>query len=195
MPTKDKRSKRTRDAAELSKQYEISEIFPSSADLLNEIPQQHLQVEVLKNRQLQQPFSQIDSNIAEVLNTLMESQKQFLERQINSPNVIQITSTNDTANSIKIFQGDTTDNASECIKEVYRILALANWTNELKLTNAILRLARSAKNWQITQGYRYNDWSEWKTTLASRFKRGIIMQDFLAHQSDRKLKRNESLVD
>ncbi|GBM14726.1 hypothetical protein AVEN_72002-1 [Araneus ventricosus] len=107
-------------------------------------------------------------NITAVLTTLMESQKQLLERQINSPNVKQITSTNDTANSIQTFQGNKMDNASEWIKEVERISTLANYANELKLTNAISRLAGSAKNWQITQGYRYNDWSEWKAAITSR---------------------------
>ncbi|GBN37610.1 hypothetical protein AVEN_263919-1 [Araneus ventricosus] len=87
------------------------------------------------------------------------------------------------------------NNASEGIKEVERISKLANWTNELKLTNAISRLAGLAKNLRITQGYRYNVWSEWKVAITSRFKRGITMQTFLAHQSDRKPKRNESLVD
>ncbi|GBM08784.1 hypothetical protein AVEN_983-1 [Araneus ventricosus] len=87
------------------------------------------------------------------------------------------------------------DNASEWIKEVERISTLVNWTNELKLTNAISCLAGSAKNWQITQSYSYNDWSEWKVAITSRFKRLVTMQEFLKHQSDSKLKRNESLVD
>ncbi|GBO30853.1 hypothetical protein AVEN_28070-1 [Araneus ventricosus] len=86
------------------------------------------------------------------------------------------------------------DNASEWIKQVERISTLANWTNELELTNDISCLIGSAKNWQITQGYRSNNWSEWKAAIISRFKRRITMQEFLAHQSDRKLKRNESLV-
>ncbi|GBM79958.1 hypothetical protein AVEN_113372-1 [Araneus ventricosus] len=144
MPPKDKRSKRARDAAELAKEYEISETFPNSADLLNEIQQLQIQVEVLKNCQLPQPSSKIDPNIASVLTTLMVSQNQLLERQIITQNVIQITSTNDTANSVHIFQG--MDNASEWIKEIERISTLANWTNELKLTNAISRLVGSAKN-------------------------------------------------
>ncbi|GBL70415.1 hypothetical protein AVEN_206587-1 [Araneus ventricosus] len=87
------------------------------------------------------------------------------------------------------------DNAYNWIKEVGRISILANWTNKLKLTNSISRQAGSAKNWQITQGYRYNDWSEWKAVITSRFKRGITMQEFLTHQSDHKLKRTESLMD
>ncbi|GBO19420.1 hypothetical protein AVEN_210199-1 [Araneus ventricosus] len=87
------------------------------------------------------------------------------------------------------------DNASEWIKEVERISKLANWKNELKLTNAISRLDVLAKHWQITQGYCYNDWSEWKVAITPRFKRHITIQEFLAHESDRKLKRNESLVD
>ncbi|GBM00945.1 hypothetical protein AVEN_151398-1 [Araneus ventricosus] len=64
MSLKDKRSKRARDAAELTKQYEISETFPNSADLLNEIQQLQMQVEVLKNCELPQPSSKIDPNIA-----------------------------------------------------------------------------------------------------------------------------------
>ncbi|GBN18593.1 hypothetical protein AVEN_112910-1 [Araneus ventricosus] len=87
------------------------------------------------------------------------------------------------------------DNAFEWIKEVERISTLVNCTNELKLTNAISRLAGSAKNSQITQGYRYNGWSEWKATITSIFKRRITMQEILANKSDRKLKRNENLVD
>ncbi|GFT52695.1 putative gypsy-29-i dr [Nephila pilipes] len=72
---------------------------------------------------------------------------------------------------------------------------LTNWSDELKLTNAISRLSGSAKNWQLTTGKNFNDWITWKTALASRFKRRITMQEFLAHQSERKLKHNESLVD
>ncbi|GBM49289.1 hypothetical protein AVEN_23173-1 [Araneus ventricosus] len=85
-----------------------------------------MQVQELKNRHIPQPSSQIDPDIAAVLNTLMESQKQLLELQTNPPNVIQITSTNDTANSIQIVHGNITDNASEWIKEVDRISTPAN---------------------------------------------------------------------
>ncbi|GBM89774.1 hypothetical protein AVEN_196283-1 [Araneus ventricosus] len=38
----------------------------------------------------------------------------------------------------------------------------------------------------------YNDW---KSALESGFKRRITIQEFLAHQSDRKLKMDESLID
>ncbi|GBO39834.1 hypothetical protein AVEN_136748-2-1, partial [Araneus ventricosus] len=75
------------------------------------------------------------------------------------------------------------------------ISTLANWTNELKLTNTFSRLAESAENWQITLSYRYNDWSERKAAIASKFKRRITMREFLEHQSESKLKRNKSLVD
>ncbi|GFT68204.1 putative gypsy-29-i dr [Nephila pilipes] len=92
-------------------------------------------------------------------------------------------------------QGEIIENALEWLKEVERISTLANWSDELKLTNAISRLSGSAKNWQLTTGKNINDWITWKTALASRFKRRITMQEFLAHQSDRKLKHNESLVD
>ncbi|GBN70327.1 hypothetical protein AVEN_232673-1 [Araneus ventricosus] len=125
----------------------------------------------------------------------MESQKQLLELQINPPNVIQITSTNDTAYSIQIFHRNIMDNVSEWIKEVDRISTIANWTNDLKLTNTISSLAGSAKNWKISQGYHYNEWNEWKSALSLRFKRRITMEEFLKHQSDCKLGRNESLVD
>ncbi|GBM66948.1 hypothetical protein AVEN_57849-1 [Araneus ventricosus] len=134
MPPKDKRSKRARDAAELAKEYEISETFLNSAYLLNEIQQLQMQVEVLKNFQVTQPSSKIDPNIASVLTTLMESQNHLLERQIITPNIIQITSTNDMENSIQIFQG--MDNTSEWIKEIEKISTLANWTNKIKSTNA-----------------------------------------------------------
>ncbi|GBM57373.1 hypothetical protein AVEN_127103-1 [Araneus ventricosus] len=87
------------------------------------------------------------------------------------------------------------DYASEWIKEVERISSPANWTNQLKLTNSISYLASRANNWQITQSYRYNDWYEWRAAIISRFKRRITIQEFSAHQSDRKLKRNESLLD
>ncbi|GBM35633.1 hypothetical protein AVEN_244520-1 [Araneus ventricosus] len=162
------RNKRARDAAELAGQYENSERFQNSADLLNQIQQLQMQVEELKNRQIPQTSSEIDPNIAAVLNTSMEYHKQLLERQINPPNVIQIASTNDTANSIQIFHGNIMDKASEWIKEVDRIWTTSKLANELKLTNAISRLAGSATNWQITQGYHYN---EWKSALSSRFKR------------------------
>ncbi|GFS53856.1 uncharacterized protein NPIL_442191 [Nephila pilipes] len=183
----------------LRMQYFYDEETPSDRNLLMEIESLRKQVELLSNSATQSPLpmpppSQIDPNIAAILSTLMETQKQFLERQANS-NVIQITSTNDTANSIQIFKGEIIENALEWLKEVERISTLANWCDELKLTNAISRLSGSAKNWQLTTGKKFNDWITWKTALASRFKRRITMQEFLAHQSERKLKHNESLVD
>ncbi|GFT38835.1 uncharacterized protein NPIL_503521 [Nephila pilipes] len=183
----------------LRMQYFIDEETHSDRNLLMEIKSLRKQVELLSNSATQSPLpmpppSQIDPNIAAILSTLMETQKQFLEKQANS-NVIQITSTNDTANSIQIFKGEIIENALEWLKEVERISILVNWSDELKLTNAISRLSGSAKNWQLTTGKKFNDWITWKTALASRFKRRITMQEFLAHQSERKLKHNESLVD
>ncbi|GFY34952.1 uncharacterized protein TNCV_155251 [Trichonephila clavipes] len=168
--------------------------FPDKTELLKEIESLRKQVELLSNRLRQPPPPQIDPSIAAVLATLIEIQKQLLDRQTNQ-NVIQITSTNDTANLIQIFKGDIIDNAFEWIKEVERISTLAHWSNELKLTNAISRLSGSAKNWQLTTGKNFNDWTVWKTAFASRFKRRITMQEFLAHQSEQKMKHSETLVD
>ncbi|GFY31268.1 uncharacterized protein TNCV_752301 [Trichonephila clavipes] len=95
----------------------------------------------------------------------------------------------------RIDTRDIIDNFFEWIKEVERISKLAHWSNELKLTNAISRLSGSAKNWQLTTGKNFNDWTVWKTAFASRFKRRITMQEFLAHQSERKMKHSETLVD
>ncbi|GFV27396.1 uncharacterized protein TNCV_3795911 [Trichonephila clavipes] len=53
---------------------------------------------------------------------------------------------------------------------------------------------RSAKNGQLT-GKKFNYWITWKTAPASRFKRRITIQEFLAHQNEQKLRHNESLVD
>ncbi|GFV64677.1 uncharacterized protein TNCV_4475771 [Trichonephila clavipes] len=119
-----------------------------NSQLLTEIESLRKQVELLSNSSKKPPLpmpppSQIDRNIAAILSTIMETQKQFLERQVN-PNMIQILSTNDTANSIQIFKGDIIENALEWLKEVERISTLANWSYELKLTNAISRLSRSA---------------------------------------------------
>ncbi|GFT35671.1 uncharacterized protein TNCV_2849611 [Trichonephila clavipes] len=163
--------------------------FPDKTELLKEIESLRKQVELLSNRP-----PQIDPSIAAVLSTLIETQKQLLDRQTNQ-NVIQITSTNDTANSIQIFKGDIIDNAFEWIKKVERISTLAHWSNELKLTNAISRLSGSAKNWQLSTGKNFNDWTVWKTAFSSRFKRRITMQEFLTHQSERKMKHSETLVD
>ncbi|GFV28646.1 uncharacterized protein TNCV_3985961 [Trichonephila clavipes] len=132
--------------------------FPDKTELLKEIESLRKQVEFLSNRPPQPPPPQIDPSIAAVLSTLIETQKQLLDRQTNQ-NVIQITSTNDTANSIQIFKGDIIDNVFEWIKEVERISTLAHWSNELKLTNAISRLSGSAKNWQLTTGKNFNDWT------------------------------------
>ncbi|GFW65823.1 uncharacterized protein TNCV_586491 [Trichonephila clavipes] len=171
---------------------------PTIADLKNELRFRKLsingnKIELLSNRPPQPPPPQIDPSIAAILSTLIETQKQLLDRQTNQ-NVIQITSTNDTANSIQIFKGDIIDNAFEWIKEVERISTLAHWSNELKLTNAISCLSGSAKNSQLTTGKNF-DWTVWKTAFASRFKRRITMQDFSAHQSERKMKHSETLVD
>ncbi|GFU10470.1 uncharacterized protein TNCV_12691 [Trichonephila clavipes] len=119
-------------------------IFSDKTELFKEIESLRKQVELLSNRPPQPPPPQIDPMIAAVLSTLIETQKQLLDRQTNQ-NVIQITSTNDTANSIQIFKGDIIDNAFEWIKEVERISTLAHWSNELKSTNAISRFSGSAK--------------------------------------------------
>ncbi|GFV17212.1 uncharacterized protein TNCV_4557951, partial [Trichonephila clavipes] len=121
-------------------------IFSDKTELLKEIESTRKQVELLSNRP-----PQIDPIIAAVLPTLIETQKQLLDRQTNQ-NVIQITSTNDTANSIQIFKGDIIFNAFEWIKEVERVSTSAHWYYELKLTNVISRLSRSAKYWQLTTG-------------------------------------------
>ncbi|GFQ83031.1 uncharacterized protein TNCT_302521 [Trichonephila clavata] len=140
------------------------------------------------------PPSQIDPSIIAILYNNGNA-KTIFRKASKSKCDSQITSTNDTANSIEIFKGDIIENALEWFKEVERILTLANWSDKLKLTNAISRLSESVKNWQLTTGKKFNDWITWKTALASRFKRRITMQEFLAHQSERKLRHNESLVD
>ncbi|GFU15457.1 uncharacterized protein NPIL_556161 [Nephila pilipes] len=175
----------------LRMQYFNDEETPSDGNLLMEIESLRKQVELLSNSSTQSPLpmpppSQIDPNIAAILSTLMETEKQFLERQANS-NVIQITSTNDTVNSIQIFKGEIIENALEWLKEVERISTLANWSDELKLTNAISRLSGSAKNWQLTTGKNFNDWITWKTALASRFKRQALLEKapFTIPQPDR----------
>ncbi|GFX28117.1 uncharacterized protein TNCV_424441 [Trichonephila clavipes] len=166
-------------------------IFSDKIDLLKEIESLQKQVELLSNQPPQPPPPQIDPSIAAVLSTLIETQKQLLDRQTNQ-NVIQITSFNDTANSIQIFNGDIIDNVFKWIKEVERISTLAHWSNELRLSNAISRLSVSAKNWQLTTENNFNDWTVWKTAFASRFKRRTTMQEFLAHQSERKMKHSET---
>ncbi|GBN62185.1 hypothetical protein AVEN_30975-1 [Araneus ventricosus] len=120
------RNKRSRDSTELAGQYENPETFQNSTDIMNQIKQMRTQVEELKSRQIPQAPSQIVPNIAVVFNTLMESPKPLLQRQINPLSVIQITSTNDTANSIQICHGNIMDYASEWLKEVDRISTLAN---------------------------------------------------------------------
>ncbi|GFT68867.1 uncharacterized protein NPIL_617761 [Nephila pilipes] len=164
----------------------FDEAIPDKTELLNEI-EKLKEVELLSNRSYTSPPStstpaQIDLNITTILTTMMETQKLLLDKHLNTPNVIQITSNNDTANSIQIFKGDAIENALEWIKEVDRISILAHWSDELKLTNAISRLSGCAKNWQLTTGKNYNDWTAWKTALASRFRRRITMQKFLSHQ-------------
>ncbi|GFQ67458.1 hypothetical protein TNCT_657291 [Trichonephila clavata] len=73
--------------------------FSDKIELSKEIESLQKQVELLSNRSSKPPSPQIDPNIAAVLSTLIETQKQLLDRQTNQ-NVIKITSTNDTANSI-----------------------------------------------------------------------------------------------
>ncbi|GFT68727.1 uncharacterized protein NPIL_142441 [Nephila pilipes] len=135
----------------------FDETIPDKTELLNKIEKLRKEVELLSNHFYTSPPStstptQIDPNITTILTTMMESQKLLLDKHLNTPNVIQITSTNDTANSIQIFKGYAFDNALEWIKEVDRISILAHWSNEIKLTNAISRLSGSAKNWQLTTG-------------------------------------------
>ncbi|GFR13550.1 uncharacterized protein TNCT_2381 [Trichonephila clavata] len=132
----------------------FDETVPDKTDLLNEIEKLRKQVELLSNRSDTSlpSTAQIDPNVISLLTTMMETEKLLLDKHLNTSDVIQITSTNDTANSIEIFKGNAIDNAIEWLKEVDRILTLANWSDELKLTNAISRLSGSAKNWQLTTG-------------------------------------------
>ncbi|GFQ87082.1 uncharacterized protein TNCT_173651 [Trichonephila clavata] len=89
--------------------------FSDETELLKEIQSLRKTSGTLGN-----PPSQINPSIAVVLCTLIEMQKQLLDRQINQ-NVIKMASTNYTANSIQIFKGNIIDNAFEWIKEVERI--------------------------------------------------------------------------
>jgi len=68
------------------------ETISDNSHLLTEIESLRKQVELLSNSSTQSLLtmplpSQIDPNIAAILSTLVETQKQFLERQVN-PNVI-----------------------------------------------------------------------------------------------------------
>ncbi|GFU47400.1 hypothetical protein NPIL_82461 [Nephila pilipes] len=94
----------------------INETLPDETELFNEIETLRKQVELLSNCSyisLPPPFppSQIDPSITTILAKLMESQKLVLYKHLNTSNVIQITSTNETANSIQMFKGEVIDNA------------------------------------------------------------------------------------
>ncbi|GFS53423.1 uncharacterized protein NPIL_44281 [Nephila pilipes] len=96
----------------------FDETIPDKTELLNEIEKLRKEAELLSNRSYTSPPStstpaQIDPNITAILTTMIEIQKLLLNKHLNTPNVIQITSTNDTANSIQIFKGDSIDNALE----------------------------------------------------------------------------------
>ncbi|GFS29136.1 hypothetical protein NPIL_655501 [Nephila pilipes] len=76
----------------LRMQYFNDEETPSDRNLLMEIKSLQKHVELLSNSVTQSPLpmpppSQIDPNIAAILSTLMETQKQFLERQANSNHI------------------------------------------------------------------------------------------------------------
>ncbi|GFR24706.1 hypothetical protein TNCT_504011 [Trichonephila clavata] len=89
--------------------------FSDETELLKEIQSLLKQVKLLSNHSPPPPPPQIYPSIAAVLSTLIKTQKQLLDRQINQ-NVNRITSTNDTANSIQIFIRDIIEKTFEWIK-------------------------------------------------------------------------------
>lgn len=102
-----------------------------------------------------------NATLTEVLTQLAQTQEIIAHKM--SP-TFQVFSTSDTSNAIPLFGGNRTENATEWVRQVERIAALASWSDNLTMVNASMRLRGPAYNWNTVCGKKIESWSEWKKT-------------------------------
>lgn len=136
----------------------------------------------------------LQSNIElkDILLQIAQTQGQIAQ---NMSPTFQIFSTSDTSNAIPLFGGNRTDSASEWVRQVERIASLANWSQNLTLVNASMRLRGPAHNWHKVVGKNINSWLEWKESFTEHFKNRMSFAEFITFQSQRTLRTNETISD
>ncbi|XP_047985249.1 uncharacterized protein LOC125225535 isoform X1 [Leguminivora glycinivorella] len=130
--------------------------------------------------------------LAEVLTQLAQTQEIIAQKM--SP-TFQVFSTSDTSNAIPLFGGNRTENATEWVRQVERIAALASWSDNLTMVNASMRLRGPAYNWNTVCGKKIESWSEWKNQLIDRFKIRMSFAEFIQYQSKRILRATETVTE
>ncbi|CAN8014817.1 unnamed protein product [Ixodes persulcatus] len=140
------------------------------------------------------PHENERNEITHLLGMIVETQARISESMARQGQPLQVHSTSDTSTAIPIYDGAIETNIKHWIAEVERIAALAHWTPQLALVNAISRLRGSAKDWQSSYGSKINDWDTWKNEITERFTRKMTMQEFLEFQEKRQLVESYSIV-
>ncbi|CAN8020179.1 unnamed protein product [Ixodes persulcatus] len=140
------------------------------------------------------PHENVRHEITHLLGMIVETQARISESMARQGQTLQVHSTRDTSTAIPVYDGAIETNIKHWIAEVERIAAIAQWTPQLALVNAISRLRGSAKDWQSSYGSKINDWDPWKNEITERFKQKMTMQEFLKFQEKRQLIENESIV-
>lgn len=158
--------------------------------ILTEISKQQqtflkFQCEMMKNSNNNEALQDILSEIVQTQNKLAES---------SSPS-FQVFSTSDTSNAIPLFGGNKVDNAVTWIREVERVASLANWTGNLTLVNASMRLRGPASDWHKAIGKNYDSWHEYKNKLTERFSLKMSFAEFITYQNKRTLKATETITE
>lgn len=161
-----------------------------------ELKNLQLQLQQLKQDEVNQPSTSGTSNYDQTLLQILQTQSIILQQMANPvQSKIQVFSTTDTSQAIPLFGGNKTENASEWVKQVERIGGLANWSENLMLVNAAMRLRGPANDWNRAVGKGIIDWHEWKDKLCERFSVKMSFAEFITYQAKRMLRNTETITE
>lgn len=144
----------------------------------------------LRSEDSQSPRAQGNDTLIKILERQTEILKSI---SVNNASTFQIFSTADTSQAIPIFVGKRYENAIDWLSQVDRIASLANWSDNLTLVNAAMRLKGQAYNWHKVIGKKSNSWEQWKVKFKERFCIKMSFAEFITFQQKRLLKPSETI--
>lgn len=163
-----------------------------------------LEIEMMKQKEndeeMQAGMSKSDStsHYDPVLLHILQTQSELLTKMANLSNSncgIQVFSTSDTSQAIPLFGGNRKDNVHDWVKQVERVSALANWSENLTLVNASMRLRGPAGDWHKAYGKKIYKWEDYKNKLIERFSNKMTFAEFICYQSKRVLRATETITE
>lgn len=163
-----------------------------------------LEIEMMKQKEndeeMQAGMSKSDStsHYDPVLLHILQTQSELLTKMANLSNSncgIQVFSTSDTSQAIPLFGGNRKDNVHDWVKQVERVSALANWSENLTLVNASMRLRGPAGDWHKAYGKTIYKWEDYKNKLIERFSNKMTFAEFICYQSKRVLRATETITE